>query len=134
LDPAAPIDALNDDLTIPDDAELWRRIPPRHFHLEGDTGRVRPASSAFEDDRDGSPMSVFLGALTSGPGEVLQGHEGYALASITAGIARIHGQAVVRDPLPDAPAHALVVGHKTRSIRAQLAIASRWIAPPPEQW
>ena len=76
-------------------------------------------------------MSVFIGSLTNGPDGVLSGHEGYALASITAGLARALGQAIVRDPLPDAPSHALVVGHKTRSIRVQIAQASRWVVPPP---
>jgi len=43
---------------IPDDAELWRRIPPRHYP-QGD-GRTWPSSAAFEDPPNGTWMSVLL--------------------------------------------------------------------------
>jgi hypothetical protein len=120
-----------DDASIPDDAELWRRIPPWHIHDDVKLGRVRPASAAFDDDPDGQPMSVTLGAESSGPEYVLAGHERFALAAITAGQARACGLRVVRDPLPDNPAHALVIGRKTESVMRRLARGAAWVVPPP---
>ena len=119
-----------DDPSIPDDAELWRRIPPWHFYFDEKLGRLRPSKAAFEDDGDGSPMSVVL-AFDAGPPEsVLVGHARFALATITAGLVRICGQGVVRDPIPDEPAHAVVVGRKTDSIKRRFAREARWVVPP----
>lgn len=120
-----------DDPTIPDDAELWRRIPPRHVYFEENLGRIRPSKAAFEDDGDGSPMSVVLAAESAGPAAVLVGHPTYALAAITAGLARACGQRVARDPVPGEPAHAVVIGRKTDSLRRRFAREARWVVPPP---
>jgi hypothetical protein len=78
----------SDDPTIPDDAELWRRIPPWHFVDDGNLGQIRPSSAAFEDHPDGSPMSVLLAVEAGDPQRALAGHQGFALASITAALAR----------------------------------------------
>jgi hypothetical protein len=120
----------SDDPTIPDEADLWRRIPPWHFVTGQMTGEVRPTSAAFDDDRDGSPMSVVLAAGCAGPESVLAGHPGYALAAIKAGLVRECQQGITRDPLPEEPAHALVFGLKTKSMRRRLAVSSIWIVPP----
>ena len=120
-----------DDPTIPDSAELWRRIPPRHFFPDKNLGRVRPSSAAFDDDTDGSYMSVVLAAEVAGPEAVLLGCQGYALASITTGLARECGQVISRDPLPENPAHALVVGSKPESVRRRMARGSLWVVEPP---
>ena len=53
-------DTLRDDPTIPDLAELWRRIPPWHLVKDDNLGRVRPSSAAFDNHPNGSPMSVLL--------------------------------------------------------------------------
>jgi hypothetical protein len=123
-----------DDSTIPDSVELLRRIPPRHFSSD-ESGQVRPSSAAFEDHPDGSPMSVILADILAATGrnsiEVLVGLTGFALASITVGVVRENGQGVMRDPTPDEPAHALVFGKKTHSIRKKLARSARWVIPPP---
>ena len=120
-----------DDPSISDDAELWRRIPPWHFYRDEKLGRVRPSKAAFEDDGDGSPMSVVLAADAGAPGSALAGHAGFALAAITAGLARSCGQGVVRDPTPDEPAHAVVIGRKTDSIKRRFAREARWVVLPP---
>jgi hypothetical protein len=49
------------------------------------------------------------------------------LAAVTAGLVRKCGQSVVRDPLLEEPAHALVVGTKTDSVRKRLAKGSTWV-------
>jgi hypothetical protein len=119
-----------DDPTIPDHEELWRRIPPDRIVEDANRGGRRPSSGAFTDDRDGSPMSVVIGSAAAGAETVLAGHPGYALAAITAGLARECGQMIMRDPTSDQPAHALVIGHKTEGIRRRLARESRWIIEP----
>lgn len=121
--------AFSDDVSIPDETELWRRIPPWHVHHDVRLGRLRPASAAFDDDVD-DPMSVVIATGAAGPGAVLAGHEGFALAAITAGLARACGLGVMRDPLPDNPAHAVVFGHKTGAIMRRLAREATWIVPP----
>ena len=43
-----------------------------------------------------------------------------------------HEQGVAHDPLPDEPAHGVVFGHKTKSVRKRFALEAEWIIPPPE--
>lgn len=125
--------------TIPDAADLWRRIPPHHLVRDDNVGGCRISSAAFDDDDDGEPMSVVLAAEARGPAFVLEGHVGYGLAAITAGLARECSQAVARDPLsfPDRPstpeerAHCVVVGHKPRSIMKKLRNGANWAHRPP---
>jgi hypothetical protein len=123
-----------DDPTITDDTDLWRRIPPQWFVLDENRGGIRPASAAFDDDPDGGHMSVFLATvmleLGRGPQDALAGHPGFALAAITAAVARAAGQAIVRRPTPEEPAHAEVVGRKTGSVKKALYRAARWVVPP----
>ena len=63
------------------------------------------------------------------PDEVLIGHDDFALASVTAGVARENQQCVARDPLPDEPAHGLVIGKKRKASK-NMAKAARWVIPP----
>ena len=119
-----------DDTSIPDTSELWRRIPPRHFYADDNESGMRPSSAAFEDDPDGGPLSVFLAAEALAPQHVLEGHEGYALAALTAGFARANCQIIARDPRPGPPGHALVVGRKTHGTRKKFARQARWVVSP----
>jgi hypothetical protein len=66
-----------------------------------------------------------------GPHEVLADHPGYGLASITAGLARQCGLGVVRRPIDKDPAHAEVIGQKTKSASRKLAKGSKWEELPP---
>ena len=123
-----------DDTTIGDDAELWRRIPPWHVVPDANRGGKRISKAAFEDHPDGSPMSVVLGqeVLASGrdASSVVNGFQDFCLASVTAGLARSLNQGIARRPLPDEPAHAEVFGKKTDSVRKKLAKAAVWIIGP----
>lgn len=125
-----------DDPTILGDAVLWRNVPPGHFVLDENQARVRPSSAAFDDDRDGSPMSVSLADVALAhallPEDLIRSLRDYALAAITAALARECDQAIVPDRTPENPAHALVVGTKSRSVRKKLAKASSWVIPPPD--
>lgn len=70
-----------DDPECADGVELLRRIPGWHVLYDNNRGCVRPSSAAFEDDRDGSPMSVYRRDVIEGEGDdparVMAGHEGY---------------------------------------------------------
>jgi len=124
----------SDDLTIPNEAQLLRRIPPRHFVKDENSGQIRPSSAAFDNHPNGSPMSVILADILAqtgrDPASALVGHEEFALASITAGLARECGQGIAREPLPDEPAHAVVFGEKPKRVQRKLAKESQWIIPP----
>lgn len=126
--------ARPDDPSISDDAELWRRIPPKWIVRDENRGRHRPTSAAFGNDRHGGPMSVFLAAIMSeagrGPDDALTGHEGYFPAAFTAGFARSQAQSVVHDPLPEEPAHGLVCGKKSKRVRTAFAKAAKWVRGP----
>jgi len=81
----------SDDLTVPNEAQLLRRIPPWYFIKDENSGQIRPSSAAFGNHPNGSPMSVILADLLAQAGRdpeaALVGHEEFALASITAGLA-----------------------------------------------
>lgn len=129
--------AYLDDPTIVDAAALWRRIPPWHFVQDGNTGCLRPSSAAFENHPNGSPMSVVLGdqVVASGrsPHEIIAGHPGFALAAFNAGLARECDQGVMRDPLPEEPAHAIVFGEKPKKIARRIAKSAAWVIAPEDE-
>lgn len=113
-----------DDAAIPNEADLWRRIPPRHYVQDRNAGGLRVSSAAFENDPDGQPMSVFLASVIEathrGPADALLGHLGFGPASFTAGLARSCDQGVAAAPQPDEHAHAVVFGGQPRSVRNKL--------------
>jgi len=120
-----------DDLTIADDADLWRRIPPWHLVDDQNTGTARISKAASEDHPNGSPMSVTLAAeslaIDRGPAQEL---EGFCLASVTAGLARKLKQGIARRPLDENPAHAEVFGKKTNSVRKNFSKNAVWVIAP----
>ncbi len=79
-------------------------------------------------------MSVVWGEMVRGSGrtgeDILSGHTDYALASITAGLARENQQIAASDPLPTEPAHYLVVGKKTRGVKTAFRKNAAWEVPP----
>lgn len=127
------VPAYEDDATIGPAAQLWRRIPSNHIVPDGNGGR-RISSAAFQDHPNGTPMSVVLGdevlAAKRDPTEVIAGHEGFGLASVTAGLARLLNQGIARRPLPSEPAHAEVFGDKPRSVSRKFAKAASWVIEP----
>jgi hypothetical protein len=127
-----------DDPSIEAETELLRRIPPHHFFWDENTGLIRPSSAAFEDDDDEDPMSVYLSTVLASEqreaASVLVGHDGYALASITAGLAREKKQTVHPDPLPEESSHTVVCGDKRsgnkKSAKKVFAHSARWVVAP----
>ena len=123
---------FSDDPSIEHSDELWRRIGRRQDQtiFDNNTNRYRPSSGAFNNNRDGSPMSVDLAKIAKFPSVTLKGHEDYNFASITAGLARDCNQIVAHDPQPDNPAHSVVVGKKSKSVRSRFAKGANWVLPP----
>ena len=119
----------NDDRSIPDDERLLRRIPKSWYRLD-DTGRVRISSAAFKHYE----MSVYLASVVTQTGrkskDLLSNYPNYGLASVTAAVVRELDQIVLRDSTRKEPAHALVVGKKTRSVARRIRNKCEWIIKP----
>lgn len=111
-----------DDPSIPDSAELWRRIPALWWVPDERSGR-RLSTQAFENSRDGSGTSVALAAETSME-ELMAGFDGYGLAALVAGTARAQEQGVRRVPRDNFPGHAQIEGHKSKAVKRALAASA----------
>ena len=128
-----------DDLSIENHFRLLRRIPIK-FNLfivwDNNIGDWKMSSQAFRDHRGGTPMSVHVKEILHENGLkadcVLEGHEQFALAFFTAGVARDLAQAIVKDPREGQPAHAHVVGNKNKRVQKSFAEVAEWEIPPPE--
>jgi hypothetical protein len=99
-----------DDPTIPDSEQLFRRVIPRSAALVavGD-GTFRPAGGAL---RDKGPLSVDLSSLsTLEETKDRDQSQPFHVASVSVAAVRAAGCVVQRDPLDDNPAHAVIFGH-----------------------
>jgi len=80
-------------------------------------------------------MSVYRKDFIESEGDdlrrVLIGHEGYALAALTAGQVRFKSQTVFPAPLPEESSHAKVCGPKPKSTRRWFSKHAAWVIPPP---
>lgn len=127
---------------ISNEHHLLRRIMPEQCIFDDNLGRNRPSSAAFEDCRDGDPMSVFWKERHESEGldvtQILKGHNGYSVARFTASLTRSLNQILHHDPIEDEnpehrqPAHVLVVGKKTKSFSKTIAKESSWEFEDPE--
>ena len=120
-----------DDTSIADGDEVWRHIHQEHYIYDRNRETWRPASSAFADSSDGSPMSVTLGneATRAGvnPADCLRDRPGFVgTYGFTVGVIRELGQGVVKDPTERDPHHGLVFGRKTKSVQRQLVRRGAW--------
>lgn len=121
-------DPPEDDKSIPDETELWRRIPPWHWTPD-DTipGGYRPSSGTFDDPQ----LSVVIASeCEGGVPTLLRGHERFGVASFTVGEVRGYGWGVVRAPVEGLPGHAHVTGRKSQGKRAKLAKSCRMLRDP----
>jgi hypothetical protein len=126
-----------DDPTISDAEILLRRIPhPAETTLDPKAPNgLRPRSSAFDPNRDGTPMSVQRLAILDERGldpvsEVLGEFFGWGIVSFSAGSVRAFGKGVAPDANDvDGPAHA-VVEDLTGGQKRQLAKLCQWVRVP----
>lgn len=109
-----------DDPSIEGADRCYRRIPDNWVIFDENLQRNRPTSAAFEDNRDGTNMSVHLGSALEAHGlpasSVLTGHHAnfYGVVWLSADQLREGGQALCRRPEPPHfPAHAEAKGNKT---------------------
>ena len=120
-----------DDPGIPNESALWRRIPPQWVIPDENLGRSRPSSAAFQNSSTDGHMSVSLADIVKqterNEMDVLAMFPDFSLAGFSAEFARSCKQGVIRDPLPDEPAHAGVTGKKTGSIRKRFAREAEWV-------
>lgn len=123
-----------DDTSISDDEVLWRRILADYRWTTTKGGALRPSSVAFIDHRSGG-LSVYIGCETTKE-NVLAGHPGDGIASVTAGQIRALGAfVIIRDaiPLHEDPAgdaHAVVRPTPERSAASALARNATWVHTP----
>lgn len=126
--------AFEDDPSIQDDAELWRIIHPTWIVRDDNERGWRLSSAAFDDSKDGSPLSVLLAAVVRDTGrdadDVLARFAGYGLAALTAAAVRAQQQGVTRTPTELEPEHASVFGKKTGAVKRALARAANWVHFP----
>jgi len=122
-----------DDVSVPNDVILWRRILPRDDWLASD--RRRPSSMAFRDGREERNVSTHRADMIT-LSWVLAAYPDIYVAAITAGDARAAGYAIVPDPQPDDPSHTLLAPPPAYGRKAlqrashELAIRATWVVAP----
>ena len=94
---------------------LWRRVHGNHLLRSG-----KVSSAAFSDDE----MSVDIASIQMHMSETLV--DGVGVAEFDASTAQALGQDTFADPIPENPAHALVVGKKTKSIKRTLRDSAKF--------
>jgi hypothetical protein len=97
-----------DDPSISNDERLWRRVHPSQFKPRSGPGPSEVSSGVFSTREE---VSVAIASETTLEALVANCPH-HSVIAFTAGAARAAGCTVVRDPLPDDPAHALVCGSK----------------------
>jgi hypothetical protein len=127
-----------DDNTVLDEWRLFRRIPsqPRVYIVwDKNRGEWRISSQAFKGFRDDPrKFSVYIENVLVENGldasSVLLDAEKFAIAAVTAAFARGQGQEIERNPLPNDPSHAHVVGDKKKPVPGNFADAAQWVIQP----
>ena len=105
----------------PDDA-LLRRVPINPSYIKADGSVTSFAFKPRREDTDG--LSVDLERLTTREKAVLDRHK-FRLARLVAQVPLSLGLTCVHSPTEENPAHSLIQGNFTTSVRRQLATAAR---------
>ena len=117
-----------DDRSIGDGEKLLRRIRPKDIHFDPITNQYRPESGCFRSD---DFISLHIASLTT-TDKVLSNYPEFSLVEFTAEELRSIGCKIVRDPLPEDPAHALMYGtapgdYVSKSQAKKLSKICRWV-------
>ncbi len=128
---------VTDDMAdIVDDSNLLRRVCPQWLIYNENDEIERVSSAAFRNQKNSEAFSVLIESVVLDTGrnvvDVLNNYSGYGLASFTAGLARNCGQRIVPFPENNEPAHANVVGTKTKGISRRFASECRLVVLPTE--
>jgi hypothetical protein len=117
------------DPSISDEVVLWRRVHPDQIVHNNNLNEMRPTSQAFQNTSGSDGMSVNIADETTTE-DTLRGFEDHFVVSLGVGFVRGLNQGVVRKPLEENPAHAEVIGKKTKSVKKKLSDASSWVVSP----
>lgn len=126
----------DDDLSIKDEVEVYRRIPPAHWKRVGDDEfEVREGAFKNFPNPEMLRMSVDLGdtlaAAGKDPAAMLEGHVGYGLMSLTVRFLRHEvDQRLERSPLLENPFHGDVYGEKPAAMKKLMAKQAVWVVHP----
>lgn len=117
-----PGDVPPDDLEIPGDWLVLRRIPPGEYKSDG-----RPKSSpSFDLDRTGRGTSMTLYIDAEDLTNVRRGHETFGVVSLPVSVWRCEGLTIARKPLENDPNHCEIWGARNTRSKKLLAIAAKW--------
>lgn len=118
---------------LPDDAVLWRRVPPNRRKLTDGSDAVLPQGSAFRAGADDDGVSVGIAsdfqALGKGPEAMLEGElydDQWGVLAVTAGDVREAGM----DVYPDSQDHALLLPKPSSGGSSKLTKRSAWVVEP----
>jgi hypothetical protein len=117
---------MEDDTSIEDSTELFRRVHPTQVVWDGNKQRLRPTSAAFSDEEMSVNLADDLAAQGLEPEFALRDNPQHHLVSLTAAYVREEEQVVVRSHLPDDPSHGDVVGAKGDGRRKRFALKADW--------
>jgi hypothetical protein len=95
-----------DDTSINDEVTLWRRVNQSMFS-EDSNGRTVLTSFAFKSPDD--ELSMDVSTETTAETVLSAGYPTQTIVGIKAGVLRKLGYIIARDPVPNNPAHVLVV-------------------------
>lgn len=130
-----PDETSHDDLAMPREGQLWRRIPCTQTIYDSELQRKRPSTAAFDDWKDElgatDPISAFIAVKCQTPTVALAGHEGFGLVMLTEAIVKECRLEIVERDHPGPPGHVLLVGNKPKSVRNRLAREAQWVIPCP---
>ena len=107
---------------VDENESLWRRI---HYSWikRFDDGNYYPSSAAFK----GKDISVDIASKTTLKKSI---RNSAALVAFLAAIPKKLGHEVIEAPVPDNPAHALIMGKIKRAEAHTIFNASEWVLKP----
>lgn len=128
-------DPPEDDGTISDETDLFRRVPPDHYKLVAGEFVLRDGAFKNFPHPERKRMSVVLGDTLTDAGrepESVRSPEqsNFGVVAISAGEVRAEEQRIERSPLDEEPAHGDVFGEKPGARRKRFARVARWVVYP----
>lgn len=130
-----PDENFHDDLAVPREGHLWRRVPCTQTEYDSQLHRKRPTTAAFDDLKDEmgqlDPISAFIALKCKSPDVALANHKEFGLIMITEVLVTECNLKVIEKDVPGPPGHVLLVGRKPRSVRKRLAREAQWVVPCP---
>ncbi|HZQ86841.1 MAG TPA: hypothetical protein VFA83_18490 [Acidimicrobiales bacterium] len=122
---------------IPDEAELWRRVPPDRVKAsDADPTLPAPQGNCFraragEDEGISVDLAAVHEAAGEGPEVMVAAHDPeWGVLLVTARQCRDLKLEVVSDPFDGNPAHALIKPPPQKTPSRQLSKVATWVVTP----